>query len=110
AVYRIISGEFICKVDDIQYIIKNPSSKDRYRAELLYESVLEEYMFEEWMNEDNIIHLLINNDLWTFESDKNLKEIEKRIDKLKADLFNNLLNFKQQTEIRKTLKLVKNKY
>lgn len=107
---RILSGYYIISYNDTNYKIVYPSISTRYDAELYAYNIYEKNKFNEWINDDDIIYWLIDMGIWTIDGDTNLKNIEKKIENLKVELFQSLLNPPKIKKIRKELSSIKNLY
>jgi len=108
-VTRIISGSLRCKVGGMLYTVKYPDRDARYEAQELYENILYEASFEEWLDEKFIGNFLIQNEFLSKDNEKNLKEIEGRIEELKVQLYQALFNAEKQKELKALLSRVKTK-
>ena len=105
--YRILSGHTIFFVNSNKYKLLAPDNHIKYEASLLYENILNEEKYHEWLRADNITNIMISLGVWTFGTDKQIKDLETKIDDLKVDLFNSSMNIKQQQHIRNRLKSTK---
>lgn len=105
---RIILGKTIFYHNDKKYILYSPSNDIKYEACLLYDSVLNEEKFDNWFREENTKNVLISLELWNFQTDKALEDLEKKLDNLKVELFENFLLPSKTKLIRNNIKNTKN--
>jgi hypothetical protein len=102
---RIISGELIITVGLETYVLKHPSRRDRYRAELVYLAASEESEQNGLYTEDELLYFLISNNLWSEDKETQTIEIQKDIEKLKIGMFEN--RFDEET-VDKSRELLRN--
>lgn len=101
--YRITSGYFVSRIGKKDYKICSPTAEAKSKAAELYRSTLEDTRFDLWMSEYEIKQTLIRCKLISPEIDENLPLIEKRIEELKVDLYENAYKFKEREKIQKQL-------
>lgn len=82
-IYRITSGYTI--IDG--YIIDTPTDILMGESIFLYNKIIKDARFEEFINDREKDAILIINRLWTFTDDKNLKELSSSLDNAKIELF-----------------------
>lgn len=108
---RICSNRLLFTIDGKNYCYKSPSEHLRYRSSILYNEILEENRFEEWISKDEARLLLIRNGFFSFDIENSIKELEKVIDNLKIDLYKSAFSGeKERLSISKRLKLSKDKH
>jgi hypothetical protein len=107
---RILSGFFIFFCRGEKYKLIYPDISIKYEAEIYALEEYEKNKFNDWIHDDSIIDALVSMGVWTYNGDINLTSLEKQIEDLKVDLYNNVLNPNQIKNIRKTLNNVKNTY
>jgi len=105
--YRILSGQLIFYYKQDKYELKKLSNLVRYEAEILYNKILNDEKYSDWIREDNMIDIMINLGLWTKDTDKTIKQLEKRIENSKVELFENFMRPDNQKKIRKSLESAK---
>lgn len=106
-IYRISSGKLYFSYDDTCYILNYPSVDLRYEAEILYNSIIENDLYEEWMRKDSLAPILNKLGLWNSAQDKLLSQIEKSIENMKYDLYINRNDPKRVKSTRKDLSTYK---
>jgi hypothetical protein len=85
--YRILSGKILFNYKNEQYELRNPSSEIRYEAQLLYNSIINDEKYNEWYHNEDIEYMLINLGLWSRDTKKIIKDLEKKIENSKVDLY-----------------------
>lgn len=101
--HRILNGYLIFYYQQEKYELRRISNTVRYEADILYKDILSDEKYNDWIREENLNNLLINLGLWTTETEKSIQQLEKRIDNLKVELFENLMNTTAQKRIRSGL-------
>lgn len=106
--YRILSGKIKFYYHNEQYELRTPTSEIRYDAELLYNNILNEEKFNEWIRLENLDYMLINLGLWTKDTNIIIKDIEKKIERSKVELFLNCMLMDKVKKIKKELNNFRN--
>jgi hypothetical protein len=101
--YRIFSGKLYFFYKNDKYELRSPSIDVRYEAQLLYQNILNDEKYNEWLREDNLERILIMLGLWTSDTSTILKSLNKRIDDIKVSLFQQRLLKEKTKENRKNL-------
>jgi hypothetical protein len=107
---RILSGYYIFTYKKDKYKLIYPNINVKYLAELYIENEYEKNKFNNWIQEEEIIHSLISLGLWTFNGDENLKNIENQIEDIKVDLYKSHYNTTKLKSLRRQLSNTKNRY
>ncbi len=107
---RILSGFYLFLYNNTRYKLVYPDITIKYEAELYAEQEYENNKYNEWINEDSIVDSLVSMGIWTYNGDDNLKNLEKQIDDLKVDIYNNFLNPNKLKTLRRTLNNTRNAY
>jgi hypothetical protein len=100
---KILSTKEVIKLKSGLFYIYPPSVEDRYEADQIYDDLIYELSFDNWLTEDKLEYFLIKYDLWTKDTTSRMKSLEESIDNLKVDLFKNCY---QQSNIDKLKKLL----
>jgi hypothetical protein len=106
--YRILSGKTFFYFDNEKYSLLSPSVDIRYEAALLYDNIINEEKYYDWIREENAENIMIGLGLWNFETNKNLKNLEQKLDSLKVELFVNFMIPSKTKNIRSNIKNTKN--
>lgn len=106
--HRILSGYLIFYYKQDKYELRKISNNLRYEADLLYESIISDEKYNDWIRQENVDSILINLGLWTKDTVNIISKLEKSIDSLKVQLFENFLNSSNQNKIRNSLNSTRN--
>jgi hypothetical protein len=106
--YRIISGKIKFYYIHESYEIRAASSDIKYEAQLLYDNIINEEKFNDWIREYDLDYLLINLGLWSTDTRSIIKDLDKKIEQSKVDLFLNNMFSEKVKKIRKTLQNYRN--
>lgn len=104
---RILSGKTIFYHNEDRYILYSPSIEIKYESSLLYEQIINEEKFDNWFREENTTNILMSLELWNLQTDKALENLEKKLDNLKVELFENFLLPSKTKMIRTNIKNTK---
>lgn len=107
---RILSGTYLFIYKNQTLKLKYPDINVKYLADLYATQEYQKNKFNEWILEDDIFNYLIMTNLWNPLVDKEFKELPKKIEDYKVQLYQNELNPKNQKSIRRILKDAQNKY
>lgn len=107
--YRIVLGYYYIDVQNETYQVISPSFDIKYKAEILFDKIIEENKYDHrWLSENDIKYYLIINNIWNDGYDKQLKDLEKSIEDLKVDIYQNFLNKKLLSNLKRKLDGVQN--
>lgn len=106
---RIISGNLYFKYDKKSYWIKSPTSLEKYMSQIIYEESYKNALEEGLYTDDQILDMLIKNNLWGSEKEKELETTKKDIEILKEELFKNYFKSETRNRTRKMLELARNR-
>jgi hypothetical protein len=107
---RILSGFFIFIHNNVKYKLIYPDISIKYEAELYAEEEYEKNKYNDWINEDDILRMLIMMEMWTPDGDTKLKSLEKTIEDTKVEIFKNFLNPVRIKSLKKSLSTHKKNY
>jgi len=107
---RILSGFYIFVYNTKKYKLVYPDISVKYEAEIFADEEYNKNKFNDWITEDSIIDTLVSLGIWTYNGDEGLKSLDKQIEDLKVQLYENFLNPAQLKTIRRTLQNTKNTY
>jgi hypothetical protein len=105
---RILSGKLYFTYNLDSYELRSPDNELKYKAQLLYNSIINEEKYNYWIREADLNSLLITLGLWTQDTMTIMKDIEKKIDNHKVDLFKFSTLLEKTKSIRKNLGQYKN--
>lgn len=107
-IQRIITGKLFFISNNNSYYYLQPNNYIKYNSELLYNEIIEDNLYEEWIRLDHIPKILKKLDIWYDEDDNSLKDTFKKLDNAKLALYNNRLNNKKILEYKKNIIELKN--
>lgn len=102
-VYRIISGKLLFNHNNKTYVLVAPKPNIKYRANLLYVSILNDEKYNEWIRAENLDKYMTFLEVWNNDMTIFMEKSEKQIEDLKVSLFNNRLNNKMTGRTRNQL-------
>lgn len=105
---RILFGKTFFNFNNDRYILLSPSIEIKYEAALVYDTIINEEKFYDWIREDNAENIMIGLGLWNLDTNKNLKALEQKLDNLKVELFVNFMIPSKTKNIRSNIKNTKN--
>jgi hypothetical protein len=108
---RIRSGYIPIKVDGKRIIVHHPSRGVALRASEIYIEEYEKSIEEELLDDDDVYNLLVLNDLWSEQKEKELtKIVPGHIEHWKIELYQNVLKTNTRITTRKYLDAAKKEY
>jgi hypothetical protein len=105
--YRIFSGYLIFYVNNERYKLEYSNVFLKYEAQILYNNIINDEKYNDWLREENLDNLLIYLNLWTKDTKMIIKDIEKKIDSSKADYYSNFKLNDKKKNIKKNLESYK---
>lgn len=106
--YRILSGKTFFYFNNEKYVLLSPSLDIKYEAAILYDNIINDEKYYDWIREENAEIVMISLGLWNFETNKNLKILETKLDNLKVELFLNFMIPSKISKIKTNIKNTKN--
>jgi hypothetical protein len=100
---RILSGCFIFNYNNNQYKLIYPDIDLKYRAELYSEDEYNKNKYNDWISEDQITNFLMIIGLWHPSNNQQLENLDKQLEDLKVELYNNFLNSSKIKNIKKSI-------
>lgn len=107
---RILSGFYIFTYNNTRYKLVYPDIYTKYEAELYAQNEYENNKFNNWVKDEEIIHILTDMGVWNPMGDQQLKKIENEIDNYKVELYQSILNPHKIQSIKQTLNNIKKSY
>jgi len=105
--YRIISGQTIFQYFDDEYLLKAISADLKYKASILYNSIISEEKYQNWIREESIEKVMISSGIWNSNTNDIINNLYKKLDDLKVELYKVWMMPSQQKNIRKNLEYIK---
>ena len=103
-VYRIISGEIY--IQEYNFRLLAADARTKYRASCLYNSIIDDNRFNDWLDENICLAILIENKLVDSNVEHNLKALSTRVEELKVELYESFFDSKKKEQTKKILKMV----
>jgi hypothetical protein len=101
--YRIFNGYLIFYINNDKYILRSATIDLKYEAQILYNNIINDEKYNDWLREDNLDNLLIYLNLWTKDTSMIIKDIEKKIDNAKVDYYSAFKLTDKRKNIKKNL-------
>jgi hypothetical protein len=101
--YRIFCGYLIFHVNNESYKLLAADLSLKYEAQTLYNNIINDEKYNDWIREENLDNLLIHLNLWTKDTKIIMKDIEKKIDNSKADYYTHFKFSDKKSSIKKNL-------
>lgn len=101
--YRIFCGYLIFYINNEKYRLQSASIELKYESQILYNSIINDEKYNDWLREDNLENLLIYLNLWTKDTSMIIKDLEKKIDNSKVDYYNSFKFSDKKKSVQKNL-------
>ena len=88
-IYRLLSNQRICELDNISYIIRNPTPQIVYEANLFYRKIIDKYKYINLLTRERAVELLISMELLIPTYESIIKELEQRLENYKIEIYRN---------------------
>lgn len=108
-IYRILSGKIIFYYNNKNYILTFPKPILKYKANLIYESIINDEKYNEWIRLENLERYMQHIGVWEPEMTLFMKRSEKEIENLKISLYNNRLNARLTNKTRLQLSNIRSR-
>lgn len=105
--YRILTAKTYFVYNDTEYCLISPSTDIRYKALRLYNSIIQEEKYQNWIREENLTKVMILLGVWDENTDEVLKGLEKSLDKMKLELYKAFMFPSKQIPIRKNIENIR---
>jgi hypothetical protein len=106
--HRILSGYLLLFYKNEKYELRRISNQTRYEADLIYQKIINDEKYADWIREDNMMEMMMDLGLWHKDTNKILSNLDKKIENLKVDLFKSFLDTAKQKSIRKAIESSRN--
>ena len=104
---RILCKKLLVFYKNEKYELIQPTFEIKYEADLIYENIINDEKFNDWIRQYDLVETLIFCGLWTKDTMKIIKSLETKIDDQKVDLFKSALFVDKEKKARKALLLSK---
>ncbi len=104
-IHRIVSGYYNITIDNSVYTIKSPNLDIISRAHFIYQSIIDDNKFDitNWLPNRQINTLLLFNNIWNDNKQKELDAQYELLDQTKVELFLNYSNDKKRKLFKETI-------
>lgn len=106
--YRMLSGTILFTHKNEQYELKPPTVIIRYQAQIIYDDIINDEKYNEWIRNEDLEYMLVNLGLWTRDTVKIIKDIERKIERTKVDMFLSVSISDKLKKLKRTLSDYKN--
>ena len=106
----ILSGEIACTLDQRRCYIENFSPQVIYDSKEVYDDTYRKAEIVGAMTEKEALHELSTRGMWNMYDDQLLKELPKKIEDLKVQLYDAFYKFKRREQVAKNLKNAKQQF
>lgn len=103
--YRIITGLQFIEYNHSKYIVKPPSGTISYQANIIYHKTIEENMYSGWLMMGDTEIILTENGLWHPNNNMVISNLDKKIESLKIDLYENYMISNKRRDIKKQISI-----
>lgn len=99
-IYRIITGKLFFLFNNKTYTLFPPKPTIKYKANLLYDSILNDEKYNEWIRVENLDRYMTYLEVWNNDMSIFIEKSDKQLEDLKVSLFTNRLNSKMTARTR----------
>jgi len=85
--YRVLSGKILFTYKNEQYELRTPTIEVRYRAQLIYDNIINDEKYNDWIRSEDLDNMLISLGLWSKDTNNIIKDIEKKMERSKVDMY-----------------------
>ena len=104
-VSRILRGHAKLKIrNDLVLFVRAPTIEENHDAQEYYQEIYEMAFLQEIMTEEEILEMMLEQGIWTDQYESDIKKVEKKIEDLKVDLYNQSFNIKAQRKTRASIR------
>jgi hypothetical protein len=101
--YRIITGLHFIEFHNYKYIVKPATGTIHYKANILYSQTIQDNMYSGWLMLADTEYVLIENNLWTSNNNTILSNLDKKLETLKIDLYENYMITNKRKDFKKQI-------
>lgn len=106
--HRILCGKLYFYFRGEKYELRNADHNIRYESDILYNNIINEEKYNDWIREENMLEVMTGIGLWHNGMNNLIKQLQTKIDNLKVELFQNFAVTSKHTKIRASLQASKN--
>lgn len=106
--HRILCGKLYFYFKGEKYELRNADNLIRYESDILYDSIINDEKYNEWIREENMLEIMISLGIWHNGMNTMIKQLQTKIDNLKVELFQNFAAVSKHLKIRNSLQAAKN--
>lgn len=107
--YKILSGQVRCVIDNDVYIYRHPTASVLAQSEQIYLDTVRLLKYD-CLFQDDLILNMIKYDLWSPELEVEYKAYGKNVENLKVSLYEAYTQFKKRDEIRDRLEKLRKRF
>lgn len=108
SIYRILSGKTFFQHENSIYLLKCANIDIKYKALLLYNDIINEEKYQNWIRSDNYENVMISLGIWNKDTASVIQNMYTALDNLKVDLYKVWMMPSKQKPIRKKIEHIKN--
>lgn len=108
-IYRILSGKLLFSYQNKNYTMVFPKPILKYKASLIYESIINDEKYSEWIRSENLEKYMQYIGVWNPEMSLFLKKSDKEIENLQVSLYSNRLNARLTNRTRTQLASIRSR-
>ena len=101
--HRILCGKLYFYFKGEKYELVSPDNSVRYEADILYNSIINDEKYNDWIREENMTEIMIDLGIWHNGMNTLIKQLQTKIDNLKVELFQSFAAISKQPKIRNNL-------
>lgn len=106
-IYRIITGKLLFNFNNKTYTLLPPKPIIKYKANLLYETIISDEKYNEWILAENLERYMTYLEVWNNDMSTFIAKSDKQLEDLKVSLFNNRLNSKMTNRTRNQISSIR---
>ena len=107
---RILSGYYLFVYKNNRYKLIYPDITIKYEADVYANEEYINNRFNDWINQDDILHILMMMGIWNPSMEQELKGINSKIDDLKVEYYKSFLNKTKLKTLKRQLSSLKKRY
>jgi hypothetical protein len=106
--HRILCGKLYFYFKGEKYELRSSDNLIRYESDILYQNIINEEKYNEWIREENMLEVMQGLGLWHNGTESSIKQLNAKIDNLKVDLFKNFAVISKHSKLRQSLQSTRN--